>query len=59
MKISEFIKELQEYLEDEGDLEILECNDDGEWYEVHPYPEDKENFFGNTSYLPDRFIYLS
>ena len=59
MRISELIEELQELLLEEGNLEIFECDDEGHWYTVHPYPEDKENFIIVEDFLPKRFIYLS
>ena len=65
MKISEFIKELQEILEVNGDLEIYEEILDGEentgiWYVVNPVPRSKEGVKIAEGYgdLPDKFVSL-
>lgn len=66
MKISETIKELQEILNKEGDLEIYEEILDGEentgiWYSVDPVVRCKSEVKILTGYdisLPDKFISL-
>lgn len=65
MKISEFIEELQEILNEEGDLEIYEeFLDEGEntgvWYSVYPVVRYKKEVQIRTGYdfLPDKFISL-
>ena len=65
MKISEFIKELQEILEVNGDLEIYEEILDGEentgiWYVVNPVVRNKGGVQIRTGYdfLPDKFVSL-
>lgn len=60
MKASKFIKELQEIISEYGDLEVWNYDDSiKEWYKPSPFPELKENFFGDTSMLEERIIYLS
>lgn len=65
MKISEFIKELQEILSEEGDLEIYEeFLDEGEntgiWYSVDPVVRNKGEVQIRTGYdfLPNKFVSL-
>ena len=65
MKISELIKELQEILNKEGDLEIYEeFLDEGEntgvWYSVDPVVRYKKEVQIRTGYdfLPDKFVSL-
>ena len=65
MKISELIKELQEILNEEGDLEIYEEFVDegyntGIWYSVSPVVRNKEEVKIREGYifLPNKFISL-
>lgn len=65
MKISELIEELQELLNEEGDLEVYEELMDSEentgmWYTVYPIVRNKEEvkIREGYDYLPDKFISL-
>ena len=65
MKISETIKELQEILNEEGDLEIYEELVDegyntGMWYSVSPVVRNREEvkIKEGYGYLPDKFVSL-
>lgn len=65
MKISEMIEELQEILNEEGDLEIYEEIFDGEentgiWYSVDPVVRCKDEVQIRIGYdfLPDKFVSL-
>ena len=65
MKISETIKELQEILNEEGDLEIYEEFVDegyntGRWYSVDPVVRNREEvkIKEGYGYLPDKFVSL-
>ena len=65
MKITELIEELQEILNEEGDLEIYEEQlDSGEntgiWYSVDPVVRYKEGVYFSPGYieLPKKFVSL-
>jgi hypothetical protein len=65
MKISELIEELQELLNEEGDLEVYEeLMDSGEntgmWYTISPVVRNKKEVKIREGYgdLPDKFISL-